>query len=113
MNYELAKELKEAGFPQGDPFVSKGEYTSSTGMRGRLGLELDEYKAKHPDCLIFYCPTLEELIEACGDTFGTLEKTSIGIYGAYKKNDMMTNGVAATPTEAVARLWLALNKKTI
>jgi hypothetical protein len=86
MNYELAKALKDAGFPQNTKY---GAMAMEDG--GRLGF-----------------PTLEELIEACGDRFGSLEKTSIGIFSAYKKNDMMVNGIGATPTDAVAKLFLAL-----
>lgn len=104
MNYELAKELKEAGFPQ--PFLDKKGIA-----HGALLYPGNPYAYGMEDKQV-YAPTLEELIEACGERFGTLERTSIGVFGAYKKGDMMVNGVGSTPTEAVARLWLALNRSS-
>jgi len=57
VRYELAKQLDEAGFPQG----GKGDWLSD------------------PDALIardrVYAPTLEELIEACGAQFEELQQT--------------------------------------
>lgn len=51
-------------------------------------------------------PTLEELIEACGDTvFFDLVKCKDG----WVATDHYLRGDGVTPTEAVARLWLALN----
>lgn len=83
MNYELAKELKEAGFP-----------TPQT---------IDTLKVEK------FRPTLEELIEACGDGIIGLTR------GAVTEDWLATNNTytvsGPTPTEAVARLWLALNKK--
>jgi len=107
MTYKLALQLKNAGFPQKDrPFCV------STKM------ELDE-KGEQVRC---YIPTLSELIEACGDN----ENRFIRLQSYYDKNDLMwqadDNGnfiirddivseTGSTPEEAVANLWLALNKK--
>ena len=86
MDYELAKELKDAGFPQ------------------------------HPHCgtcpnMEFCIPTLSELIAACGDEFYSLVKAETGEWFAYSSTDEL-NTVAKrggkTPEEAVSRLWLAL-----
>jgi len=60
-----------------------------------------------------YCPpslmcceiTLEELIEACGDDLNILVRGKDGFW--YAESDQ-----GKTPTEAVARLWLALNSRT-
>src|SRR5947209_6527799 len=98
MIYEIAKELKDAGFPQG----GKGTWSYP------------------PDALIVrpadrvYQPTLEELIKACGDNlFGIRRyKTEKGVYWRAHGNDAPSNedwGYAiagTTPAEAVARLWL-------
>jgi hypothetical protein len=96
MNYELAEELKNAGFPQTD-----GEYIGSSGK----------------ECLI---PKLGQLIDACGvERFWQLESRNIsqGQWNAsgYKKTrnrDEVTivSGYGSTPEQAVANLWLALNK---
>lgn len=101
MNYELAKQLKDAGFP------------------------FKKYTCKFKDHEGFgtcdYCqpvsPPLEELIEACGEGFDWLtQKTvpnKIGNWCAQKRNAIAGEQcvVGTTPTEAVARLWLALHKK--
>jgi len=79
----------DAGFPQ----IGKGRLIGS------------------PDKLIWrssdrvYVPTLEELIEACGENFGSLDKRHDGwLASANYAQDCF----AETPAEAVARLWLAL-----
>lgn len=92
MNYELLKELKDAGFSQG---VKKGEV---------------EYKPEHG---LLHKPTLSELIEACGMTLlgltrGIEDDKHIWIASSgIGLNDV----TGSTPEEAVARLYLALNKK--
>lgn len=86
MTYELAKQLKDAGFEKknGAPIFIEDDV---------------------------FPPTLSELIEAC--------ETWIDVYG-YKDNWSASTETAmdnknihhgSTPEEAVARLWLALNKK--
>jgi hypothetical protein len=80
MNYELAKELKDAGFP-----VVTYEDT-------------------------FNYPTLEELIEACTKNmphFRLVLKAQTWV--ADFDDDFKREGTS--PTEAVARLWLTLNRK--
>lgn len=87
MTYELAGKLKDAGFP------------------------------KNFSVLSFECgddfPTLSELIEACGNSFGQLERinnwNTIEWYATNNIKDIETE-ICSTPEEAVARLWLALNK---
>jgi hypothetical protein len=94
MDYTLAKELKDAGFPQ------------------------------HRDCTANDCfntqgqdacaPTLSELIEACGDISMSLGKYTEGAYPEGRKSYAWygpAHGSGMTLDEAVARLWLALNKK--
>jgi hypothetical protein len=91
MTYELAKELKEEGFPQGDNY--------------------------NPVHRIFegdvYDPTLSELIEACGESFANLRRWPDQTFSAFtfpNKIGVSEPYTGSTPEEAVARLWLALRK---
>ena len=95
MNYELAKKLKDAGFPQ------KRHYD----IVDFLSEPLPDGTYDKNDFVAI--PTLEELIEACGNAFTRLfhvEKR----WGAGNKVFFMTGD---TSSEAVANLWLELNKK--
>lgn len=100
MNYETALKLKNAGFPQTTP---SGNY--------RNGHYIVEGKET---C---YDPTLEELIEGCGEGFDRLWKVDKSYDGGNTKwcatgsNDF-NDGCGPTPSEAVANLYLALNKKS-
>lgn len=121
MTYELAKQLKEAGFPQGgweNPLLF---YWST--YDGGASEQKPELIGAH-ECnfgfmeKLWAAPTLEELIEACGEKFGALYKSHDKKlpWGASDQNveldswelwrGLHING--ATPTEAVANLWLAL-----
>jgi hypothetical protein len=61
---------------------------------------------------------LEELIEACGHGFGAMERIVIqgkpiftaGIY-VDRNGDIERGQEGETPTEAVAKLWISMNKK--
>jgi len=109
MNHELAKELKDAGFPQKQHEISDRD-------TGAWPKDIAPYKWP-------YNPTLEELIEACG---GDFKKQAFDLLRQYSQTgEWMAFGIKyvdgevhsyggdlfSTPTEAVARLWLALNKK--
>lgn len=92
MKYELAKDLRDAGFPQ-------------TGNGKSVG---------PPDALVMrrgdgvYSPTLSELIRACGIPFtlkGDIATADASIWMAESKG-LTASG--ATPEEAVGRLWLLL-----
>ncbi len=114
MNYETAKQLKDAGFlqrPQGS-FVSRYE-----GIDGKIYELLFQYvEGKETEGLI-YAPTLEELIEACGDSVYLCCETVGGRRIYVAAQELKTNGdwvnsrAGDTPKIAVARLWLALNQK--
>lgn len=104
MDYSLAEALKNAGFPQ----TGNGVYQPyDPGGKGNSN----------------YVPTLEELIEACPKTFkeGTFCLTSWGKnegwmasyreIGQYDSDSDHLRQDASTPTEAVARLFIALNPK--
>jgi hypothetical protein len=102
MNYELAKKLKEAGFPlKGASLADHNNhvpyFTCGLDSIGRIGNWL--------------YPTLSELIEACK------------VSSSYFRLRIQYNGcvielpnhwdlqIKDTPEEAVAELWLVLNKK--
>lgn len=98
IDYELAKKLKDAGFPQKMRVGENGLETEPND--GRISNEGGDW---------IYLPSLSELIEACGDGYFTLQSGQ-GLWQAGKTlNPEWSEG--QTPEEAVARLWLALNKK--
>ncbi len=107
MNYELCKQLKDAGFPQ----------KNIEGLRTVFSTEDGEF-TKYPryDKPYVYIPTLSELIEACGmpSVAGFVSCTNGEWYASLKtKNEygMEYEGKGKTPEESVAKLWLKLKKK--
>lgn len=115
MTYELAKKLKDAGFPQ----VIKADYYHE-GCDECFGGNAELYeKAKDSgfDSNDISIPTLPELIEACGEKFFYLERLDNLAYKGWVAHAIFTgtdekviakNG--STPEEAVANLWLKLNQ---
>lgn len=116
MNYELVKDLKDAGF-----LLRKNECDS---VECRCEYEFLDGG--------FLFPTLSELIEACGDRFLGLElldketpyidtgthqevKKWSKVFHCMSRVESLSEGMihvyGSTPEEAVARLWLALNPK--
>lgn len=92
MTYELAKKLKDAGFPNSEKWRDTGTY-----------IILDEDDS--------YPPTFSELIEACGDGFYQLHKQGERFYASDGKSKIgYSELLKGTPEEAVANLWLELNK---
>lgn len=100
MNYELAKRLKDAGFPN----------------------RVDINRVYIEDIPV---PTLEDLIEACGngftclmrakDEWGSATRWAAGKPEARDGIRMYVvhgepSGFGDTPEEAVANLWLAINE---
>lgn len=109
MNYELAKKLKDAGFPQrGSSFI----FLHKNGQE-QIRMSLSDPIEFKKDGGV-YGPTLSELIEACGLRFAELKKFSeknyTAICYAIKVGDTTMMCEGSTPEEAVAQLWLALNK---
>ena len=101
MNYELAKELKDAGFPM--PNRVRFDALGMVDLRGK-----DEV----------FIPTLEELIEACGNRLNQISNLQYEESGkkVYKGRGWVVSGdgkmvIADIFEEAVANLWLELNKK--
>lgn len=112
MNYELAKELKDAGFPQWaeEPRTGARAYTNEREI-----VEYDDgfWRNGEP---VYSIPTLEELIEACGDIvlWKNGEQWSADFFNGKDKiyiDEYFDPNNGTTPTEAVARLWLSLNKQ--
>jgi len=95
INYKLAKQLKDAGFPQWNSQKKGDRFCKGTKK----------------EC---YIPTLSELIEACGEEFLRLLKLNNGEwtcenrFGEVGIGDIIVWG--KSPEEAVAKLWLKLNK---
>ena len=102
MNYKLAKKLKDAGFPVKDKIITQRV----------IGKELH--------IIGYWFTTLSELIEACGNIFVLYSEIYIGMGGreeinwvAKSRNPQVGERFEATgetPEEAVANLWLELNK---
>lgn len=125
ISYELAKQLKDAGFPQeeyleGEILVNpEFPYPADRVPVGKIWME--EHK-KYKDGLV-YAPTLSELIEACGDWFYNLLKSDDGkwhsssVSPGYKWKDSPTKQPTVlyahgdSPEEAVSRLYLLLHSK--
>lgn len=114
MDYELAKKLKDTGFPQTnwDNICCQHRYS-------RYPKTIDEeiaHRLNSDECEVVVFPTLSELIEACGDGFEWLGQTNRGHFcakGTIKdKTELFMHEHIGydTPEEAVANLWLALNK---
>lgn len=105
MRYELAKELKDAGFRH----FGEGHWLHSSGGKTHDSEIAQDYSHKYA-----YVPLLEELIEACGKDFRGLEMGDwepIRWYAKSKRNeDEIVEG--ETPIEAMAKLWLQINKKS-
>jgi hypothetical protein len=98
ITYVLAKRLKVAGFPQVWP--------QNDEMTLHDALIVSDIKNKYQGTV--YYPTLSELIEACGD-MSVLVKT-VGNTWTAKAEQKHLSETGKTPEEAVARLWLALQK---
>ena len=97
INYKLALELKEAGFPY------KGSYLSFY-IDGVLS---QDYRLPSGESII-YIPTLSELIDKLPDHCG-VQRDDWG-WCMYVKGTLNTATISDSPEEAVAKLWLALNK---
>ncbi len=137
MNYELAKQLKDAGFPQHENLLvgqadmngrnwiepkhlvmDEPELVESLGSenckkRAAYCYTLDFLDSDEGKALTVYIPTLEQLIEACGDGYMVVHRGDDGLWDICSKDAPVNfeDNQYSTPIEAVARLWLALNKR--
>lgn len=101
MTYELAKQLKDTGFPQG---------TSSSDIHYTY---ID--KNNNPCSALVtdsaYIPTLSELIEACGDELCDLTRTDFGWMTNCENVGNSFQEEGKSLIEAVAKFWLKVNEK--
>ena len=119
MKYELAKELKDKGFPQIHDYgktvwCESKDYSfiindsDDYDTTGKLPFK-DNQSSGMAEGFVSI-PTLSELIEACGEGFNDLNHSG-GHRNWYARSGVSIIVSGKTPEEAVAKLWLALNKK--
>lgn len=94
MKYELVNELINKNFPHSKSWVNGGDYFTDQDGND--------------------VPTLEDLIEACGDGFWTLVNSkmlegTVWLASQYVLGDEI-KAQGTSPQEAIANLWLAFNK---
>jgi hypothetical protein len=97
LSYEVAKHLKEAGFP----------------LKALSRISQTENMLDWPiDGTWYLVPTLDEVIDACGDKLWSLttvySDTNIRGWQACSDKERSVSGEGSTAIMAVARLWLAL-----
>jgi len=117
MNRQLAKELKAAGFPVryfevGHKFFPNEKSAGFSEVTRKSGITITPYELQSHARDIeqgYYCPTLPDLIEACGKRFARLY-VEAAIWTA-ESDKPRAKAMARSAEEAVARLWLALAKK--
>lgn len=113
MSYPLAKELKDAGFPQmgegsalilhnPDRFDEIEDQSMSRISWERYVFTKPEERNRYGEDV--YEPTLSELIQECGD----IKLVIGGTLCNATKGEVSKNG--RVPEEAVGRLWLATHK---
>jgi len=95
--YDICVALRNAGFKQPEPHAN---------FRGLFLNSDNEIDSRFEETAV-YSPTLEELIEACGEKFDGLYRG--GELGWWATDGEGTKTDGDTATSAVANLWLALN----
>jgi hypothetical protein len=102
ITFELAKKLKEASY-------------SHNGIQKCLKDHQHPISTESGICEYLPCPTLSELIEACGDDFEalTMERSHVGNGWNAIAFHSSRHGHGSTPDEAVASLWLSLHPTEI
>ncbi len=120
MDYKLAKQLKDAGFPQlpsysGGMGIKAMQVVWEDGLTQLISFDGKYWTARDGDkwtqkelegSAVAKIPTLSELIEACGDGFSHLWRHSENDWLACGWGDRKIKG--KTPEEAVAKLYLKL-----
>jgi hypothetical protein len=109
ISFELAKQLKEAGFPQ-----ELGDGTELYDLGGGHH-KWDYYSDKSYDLSkngYYKIPTLIELIKTCeDDECFLLEKIPKGWIACCGTNPICVKDFSTSPEESVAKLWIKVNKK--
>ena len=107
MKYELALKLKMAGFPDETPELGEERYQSYVDKDGHWA------NVEFTDSV--YCPSLHELIQACGKDFDKLRLQGDRLWTCFGHEFNGFDGMLfqnhETPEDAVAHLWLTLNVK--
>ncbi len=103
ITYDLALQLKEAGFPQ----TGEGEFSLSIPKDKERNLK---------NVIRIYYPTLSELIEECDKKCGDFAIFSHGsswVCGDFMpyEHDWIERSEGINLEDALVNLWLALNKK--
>jgi hypothetical protein len=117
MDCELAKELKSAEFPIrsfqiGHKFYPSEKSSKWSEASRENGVTITPYELQNHSADIeegYYCPTLPDLIEACGAHFARLY-VEAAIWTAESDKPLVTVR-GHSPEEAVAKLWLDLQGK--
>lgn len=112
MDYQLAQRLENAGLVSKATFKAYAKYLCPHQLDGTA------YIGHIEDCAERIYPlTLEELIEECRISRGFFRLEEVSSFdGTWKAKMHGTDKgwfTGNTPTEAVARLWLALNKPMV
>lgn len=95
MNYSLAKELRDVGFSHN--WCSEDDCSCLVNGDSTKGTA----------CF----PTLEELIDACGDNLESVIQRGNGDGDNWEVRSKVSRFNATSLVEAVAQLWLAFHKK--
>ena len=131
LDYKTCKQLKESGFPQmGDGFalVLNEKLPESEETMSVIPWCSYVFNPVRDDKEALYCPTLAELIDACGEDFMFVQRANdeVGYYteeerwwAAHAPTGLrhvdledMDGELGKTPEEAVANLYLALKDET-
>ena len=107
MNYDLAKKLKNAGFPLQRASMEDADDSKRKKQIFWYGKDSLERESA------WLSPTLSELIEVCGVSFRSLTffpETQDAHWVALGYDDSR-GGSMYSPEEAVANLWLTLQSK--
>lgn len=122
MTYELAKQLKDAGFPQ---TLATNKFPLFYNKDGEFGNAVIDFNGIDSESAI-YVPPLSELVEACdskdyyfsvgrsakeGDEQWEAKIEDWGKGYSEPGDEVKEWKTGSTPEEAVAKLWLELNKK--
>ena len=94
ISYQLARDLKDAGFPQ-------SELARAQQQAGYDYVSL---------------PTLSALIEACGENFGALGREPdcwVACESISERGEWTNAHEGQTPEDAVARLWLSSRGRAV
>jgi hypothetical protein len=105
IEYDLAKQLRDAGFPQ-TPTHGIGCWWTWEGYVYKAEKDIPKkYRG-----VWFLNPTLTELINACGDQFFSVMLTD-GLWSAHGLRMHVGGSAGTSPDSVVARLWLRMKEK--